>query len=91
MGVCQGEDAHAGYATLRLTTTRQPLRDMGSSAARIVLPRRGFKDYPPELLILPNSSFVKPPRPQIPGMVTAPAHEQDAQGYCFAGVMTMLR
>jgi hypothetical protein len=86
------DGAHAGYHTARLTTIRQLLRDMGSSAARIVLPRhQGFKDYPPELLILPNSSFVKPPRPQIPGIVTAPAHEQGAQRYCFAGVMTMLR
>ncbi len=48
----------AAYHTPRLTTIRQPLRDMGETAARILLQRiQGFKDYPdvfavpPELII----------------------------------------
>ena len=48
----------AAYHTPRLTTIRQPLHDMGETAARILLQRiQGFKDYaetfevPPELII----------------------------------------
>src|SRR2546422_10439654 len=39
----------AAYHNPRLTTIRQPLRDMGETAARILLQRlQGFKDYPEE-------------------------------------------
>jgi DNA-binding LacI/PurR family transcriptional regulator len=48
----------AAYHTPRLTTIRQPLHDMGETAARMLLQRiQGFKDYaetfevPPELII----------------------------------------
>ena len=48
----------AAFHTPRLTTIRQPLHDMGETAARILLQRmQGFKDYPevfavpPELII----------------------------------------
>lgn len=45
----------AGYHTPRLTTIRQPLRDMGASAARILLQRlQGFKDYPAEFAVPPE-------------------------------------
>jgi DNA-binding LacI/PurR family transcriptional regulator len=61
----------AAYHTPRLTTIRQPLRDMGETAARILLQRmQGFKDYPeefavpPELIIRettapPNKNFLR--------------------------------
>lgn len=45
----------AAYHTPRLTTIRQPLHDMGETAARILLQRlQGFKDYPEELAIPPE-------------------------------------
>lgn len=45
----------AGYHTPRLTTIRQPLHDMGATAARILLHRlQGFKDYPPEYAVPPE-------------------------------------
>src|SRR4029453_1236728 len=45
----------AGYHNPRLTTIRQPLRDMGESAARILLQRmQGFKDYPEEFAVAPE-------------------------------------
>ena len=38
-----------------LTTIRQPLRDMGETAARILLQRmQGFKDYPEEFAVPPE-------------------------------------
>ena len=62
----------AAYHNPRLTTIRQPLHDMGETAARILLQRlQGFKDYPekfavaPELIIRettapPNKKLLKP-------------------------------
>lgn len=45
----------AGYHTPRLTTVRQPLREMGATAARILLQRlQGFKDYPAEFAVPPE-------------------------------------
>ena len=45
----------AAYHTPRLTTIRQPLRDMGETAARILLQRmQGSKDYPEEFAIAPE-------------------------------------
>jgi DNA-binding LacI/PurR family transcriptional regulator len=45
----------AAYHNPRLTTIRQPLRDMGETAARILLQRlQGFKDYPMELAVPPE-------------------------------------
>jgi DNA-binding LacI/PurR family transcriptional regulator len=45
----------AAYHTPRLTTVRQPLREMGATAARILLQRlQGFKDYPSEFAIPPE-------------------------------------
>lgn len=45
----------AAYHTPRLTTIRQPLRDMGETAARILLQRmQGFKDYPEEFAVPPE-------------------------------------
>jgi LacI family transcriptional regulator, galactose operon repressor len=45
----------AGYHTPRLTTIRQPLREIGASAARILLQRiQGFKGYPTELAVPPE-------------------------------------
>ena len=45
----------AAYHTPRLTTIRQPLHDMGESAARILLQRmQGFKDYPEEFAVPPE-------------------------------------
>jgi DNA-binding LacI/PurR family transcriptional regulator len=45
----------AAYHNPRLTTIRQPLRDMGDTAARILLQRiQGFKDYPVELAVPPE-------------------------------------
>lgn len=51
-----------GYHTLvmsgigdRLTTIRQPLREMGETAARILLQRiQGFKDYPVQFAVPPE-------------------------------------
>lgn len=45
----------AAYHNPSLTTIRQPLHDMGESAARILLQRiQGFKDYPEELAVPPE-------------------------------------
>ncbi len=45
----------AAYHTPRLTTIRQPLHDMGETAARILLQRiQGFKDYPEALEVPPD-------------------------------------
>jgi len=45
----------AAYHNPRLTTVRQPLREMGATAARILLQRlQGFKDYPPEFPVAPE-------------------------------------
>jgi LacI family transcriptional regulator len=45
----------AAYHNPRLTTVRQPLREMGSTAARILLQRlQGFKDYPSEFAVPPE-------------------------------------
>lgn len=45
----------AAYHNPSLTTIRQPLHDMGESAARILLQRiQGFKDYPEEFAVLPE-------------------------------------
>jgi DNA-binding LacI/PurR family transcriptional regulator len=45
----------AGYHNPRLTTIRQPLHDMGETAARILLQRiQGFKDYPVEFAVPPE-------------------------------------
>jgi len=45
----------AAYHSPRLTTIRQPLRDMGETAARILLQRmQGFKDYPEEFAVPPE-------------------------------------
>jgi DNA-binding LacI/PurR family transcriptional regulator len=45
----------AAYHNPSLTTIRQPLHDMGQSAARIVLQRiQGFKDYPKECAVPPE-------------------------------------
>lgn len=64
----------AAFHTPRLTTIRQPLRDMGASAARILLQRlEGFKDYPaeyavpPELIIRESSGPVSPRHRTRPG------------------------
>jgi len=45
----------AAYHNPRLTTIRQPLHDMGETAARILLQRlQGFKDYPQEFAVPPE-------------------------------------
>jgi DNA-binding LacI/PurR family transcriptional regulator len=45
----------AAYHNPRLTTIRQPLHDMGETAARILLQRmQGFRDYPMELAVPPE-------------------------------------
>lgn len=45
----------AAYHNPRLTTIRQPLHDMGETAARILLRRlRGAKDYPEECAVSPE-------------------------------------
>jgi LacI family transcriptional regulator, galactose operon repressor len=45
----------AAYHNPRLTTIRQPLRDMGESAARILLQRiQGFKEYPVKFAVPPE-------------------------------------
>ena len=45
----------AAYHNPRLTTIRQPLHDMGETAARILLQRiQGFKDYPEEFAVAPE-------------------------------------
>jgi DNA-binding LacI/PurR family transcriptional regulator len=45
----------AAYHNPSLTTIRQPLHDMGETAARILLQRiRGFKDYPEEFAVPPE-------------------------------------
>jgi DNA-binding LacI/PurR family transcriptional regulator len=42
----------AAYHNPRLTTIRQPLHDLGKTAARILLHRmRAFKDYPVEFAV----------------------------------------
>jgi LacI family transcriptional regulator, galactose operon repressor len=59
----------AAYHTPRLTTIHQPLREIGASAARILLQRlQGFKDYPsqytvpPELIIRESTAPANPSR-----------------------------
>jgi LacI family transcriptional regulator len=45
----------AAYHNPSLTTIRQPLHDMGQSAARILLQRiQGFKEYPKEFAVPPE-------------------------------------
>ena len=45
----------AAYHNPRLTTVRQPLREMGATAARILLQRlQGFRDYPSEFAVPPE-------------------------------------
>jgi len=45
----------AAYHTPRLTTIRQPLGDLGETAARILLQRlHGFRDYPIEFAVPPE-------------------------------------
>jgi LacI family transcriptional regulator len=45
----------AAYHTPRLTTIRQPLRDMGETAARVLLQRiQGLKDYPKAIAVTPE-------------------------------------
>ncbi len=45
----------AAYHNPRLTTIRQPLHDMGETAARILLQRlQGFKDYPEQFAVAPE-------------------------------------
>jgi LacI family transcriptional regulator len=45
----------AAYHNPRLTTIRQPLHDMGETAARILLQRmQGFADYPEEFAVPPE-------------------------------------
>jgi LacI family transcriptional regulator len=45
----------AAYHNPRLTTVRQPLREMGATAARILLQRvQGFQDYPSEFAVPPE-------------------------------------
>jgi DNA-binding LacI/PurR family transcriptional regulator len=45
----------AAFHNPRLTTVRQPLREMGATAARILLQRlQGFKDYPSEFAVPPE-------------------------------------
>jgi LacI family transcriptional regulator len=45
----------AAYHNPRLTTIRQPLHNMGETAARILLQRiQGFKDYPEEFSVPPE-------------------------------------
>jgi LacI family transcriptional regulator, galactose operon repressor len=50
------DDIHvAAYHNPRLTTVRQPLHDMGETAARILLQRiQGFKDYPQDFAVAPE-------------------------------------
>jgi len=57
------------YHTPRLTTIRQPLRDIGETAVRILLRRlHGFRDYPiefavpPELIIRGTTAAANPKR-----------------------------
>jgi DNA-binding LacI/PurR family transcriptional regulator len=59
----------AAYHTPRLTTSPQPLRDMGETAARILLQRlHGFRDYaiefavPPELNTRGSTAAANPKR-----------------------------
>jgi len=59
----------AAYHTPRLTTIPQPLRDIGETAARILLQRlHGFRDYPiefavpPELIIRGTTAAANPKR-----------------------------
>ena len=50
-----GDIQLAAFHTPRLTTIRQPLREMGESAARLLLQRlQGFRDYPSELAVPPE-------------------------------------
>lgn len=45
----------AAFHTPRLTTIRQPLREMGESAARLLLQRlQGYRDYPSEIAVPPE-------------------------------------
>jgi len=50
------DDIHvAAYHNPRLTTVRQPLHNMGETAARILLQRiQGFKDYPEDFAVAPE-------------------------------------
>lgn len=58
----------AAYHNPSLTTIRQPLHDMGQSAARILLQRiQGFKDYPKECAVPPEliiRESTAPPNPR---------------------------
>jgi LacI family transcriptional regulator len=54
----------ATYQIPRLMTIRQPLRNMGETAARILLQRlHGFRDY--------SIEFAVPPKLIIPGITAA--------------------
>ncbi len=59
----------AAYHTPRLTSIRQPLRDLGETAAKILLQRlQGSRDYPvefavpPELVIRETTAAANPKR-----------------------------
>ena len=58
----------AAYHNPSLTTIRQPLRNMGTTAARILLDRlRGQKDYPDHLAVVPEliiRESTMPPNPK---------------------------
>lgn len=58
----------AAYHNPSLTTIRQPLRSMGSIAARILLERiRGKNDHPPQVTVLPEliiRESTAPPNPK---------------------------
>jgi LacI family transcriptional regulator len=57
----------AAYHNPRLTTVRQPLREMGATAARILLQRlQGFKDYPSEFAVPPELIIRETSAPATP-------------------------
>jgi DNA-binding LacI/PurR family transcriptional regulator len=59
----------AAFHTPRLTTIRQPLRDMGENAARTLLRRlHGSKDYPAQIPIAPSLMLRETTGPANPNL-----------------------
>jgi LacI family transcriptional regulator len=62
----------AAHTQPKLTTIRQPLREMGEAAARLLLARLAGAPPPDRPVIVPTSLIVRESAPGLPGQVTQP-------------------